>query len=138
MTHPRILVVDDDSFVREALVELLADSGFQVVGQARDGVEAVELAVSLEPEVVVMDLRMPRMDGIDAARSIMDRRPHVQVVLLTAYDDQSLVQGAHDAGIFGYVVKGTDPAKLMEALREAHDKQQLLARLLDEPERPGG
>ena len=119
MTLPRLLVVDDHDMLREALVELLLQAGFDVVGEAADGADAVALAKQLEPEVVLMDLRMPVLGGLDATRLIKDARPATQVVLLTAFDSPALQQQAEDAGCFAYLVKGGPPGTLRLVLHQA-------------------
>ena len=119
MTLPRLLVVDDHDMLREALVELLLQAGFDVVGEAADGADAVALAKQLEPEVVLMDLRMPVLGGLDATRLIKDARPATQVVLLTAFDSPALQQQAEEAGCFAYLVKGGPPGTLRLVLHQA-------------------
>jgi DNA-binding NarL/FixJ family response regulator len=119
MTLPRLLVVDDHDMLREALVELLVQAGFEVVGEAADGADAVALAKQLEPEVVLMDLRMPVLGGLDATRLIKDARPATQVVLLTAFDSPALQQQAEEAGCFAYLVKGGPPGTLRLVLHQA-------------------
>jgi DNA-binding NarL/FixJ family response regulator len=119
VTLPRLLVVDDHEMLREALVELLVQAGFDVVGEAADGADAVALAKQLEPEVVLMDLRMPVLGGLDATRLIKDARPATQVVLLTAFDSPALQQQAEEAGCFAYLVKGGPPGTLRLVLHQA-------------------
>ena len=119
MTLPRLLVVDDHDMLREALVELLVQAGFEVVGEAADGADAVALAKQLEPEVVLMDLRMPVLGGLDATRLIKDARPATQVVLLTAFESPALQQLAEEAGCFAYLVKGGPPGTLRLVLHQA-------------------
>jgi DNA-binding NarL/FixJ family response regulator len=119
VTLPRLLVVDDHDMLREALVELLVQAGFEVVGEAADGVDAVALAKQLEPEVVLMDLRMPVLAGLDATRLIKDARPATQVVLLTAFESPALQQQAEEAGCFAYLVKGGPPGTLRLVLHQA-------------------
>jgi DNA-binding NarL/FixJ family response regulator len=119
MTLPRLLVVDDHDMLREALVELLVQAGFEVVGEAADGADAVALAKQLEPEVVLMDLRMPVLGGLDATRLIKDAHPATQVVLLTAFDSPALQQQAEEAGCFAYLVKGGPPGTLRLVLHQA-------------------
>jgi DNA-binding NarL/FixJ family response regulator len=119
VTLPRLLVVDDHEMLREALVELLVQAGFEVVGEAADGADAVALAKQLEPDVVLMDLRMPVLGGLDATRLIKDARPATQVVLLTAFDSPALQQQAEEAGCFAYLVKGGPPGTLRLVLHQA-------------------
>jgi DNA-binding NarL/FixJ family response regulator len=116
---PRLLVVDDHDMLREALVELLRQAGFEIVGEAADGVDAVALAKQLEPDVVLMDLRMPVLGGLDASRLIKDAHPDIQVVLLTAFESPALQQQAEEAGCFAYLVKGGPPGTLRLVLHQA-------------------
>jgi len=119
MTRPRLLVVDDHEMLRTALVDLLVQAGFEVVGQAADGADAVALAKQLEPDVVLMDLRMPVLGGLDATRLIKDACPAIQVVLLTAFESPALEQQAEEAGCFAYLVKGGPPGDLRLTLHQA-------------------
>jgi DNA-binding NarL/FixJ family response regulator len=119
VTRPRLLVVDDHDMLREALVDLLVQAGFEVVGEAADGADAVALAKQLEPDVILMDLRMPVLGGLDATRLIKDAYPATQVVLLTAFDSPALQQEAEDAGCFAYLVKGGPPGTLRLVLHQA-------------------
>src|SRR5438067_13024457 len=97
----RILVAEDETIIRLDLRELLERAGFEVCAEARDGLEAVELARSAQPDLAVLDVKMPRLDGIDAARRILDERP-IPVLMLTAYGQDDLVARAVEAGGFGY------------------------------------
>ena len=119
MSLPRVLVVDDHHMLREALVELLDQAGFDVAGEAADGADAVALAKQLAPDVVLMDLRMPVMGGLDATRLIRDACPATQVVLLTAFESPALQQQAEEAGCFAYLVKGGPPGTLRTVLYQA-------------------
>lgn len=112
----RVVIVDDEAAIREALHELLLEEGMDVVGIASNGLEGVTLALALHPDVVVMDMRMPVMDGIAATRRIKEEQPAMRVVVMTAYDDSSLRKSAAVAGADAYVVKGTASGTLMASL----------------------
>jgi len=116
---PRVLVVDDDQGFREMLRDFLIDDGFDVVGEAGDGEEAVSLTEQLLPEVVLMDLRMPRMDGIEATRVIKAARPTIQVIILSAYEDPGLKRGAEEVGVYCYLIKGCPPSIIYDVVRFA-------------------
>ncbi|MEV4120719.1 response regulator transcription factor [Micromonospora sp. NPDC049645] len=124
----RVLVVDDQALVRAGVGLLLRTAGeFEVVGEAGDGLEAVRLAERLRPDVVLMDLRMPRMDGIEATRRILDRQPAARVLVLTTFADDANVYGALGAGALGYLVKDGEPEELIDAVRRAAGGEPLLA-----------
>lgn len=114
--RPQLLIVEDDELVRISLAQLLEESGFDVVGQAADGEEGVRLAAELSPVVVLMDLRMPKMDGIEATRLIKLRDPSVQVVILSAYEDAGLQRSAEETGVTCYLVKGCRPSHIHDVL----------------------
>lgn len=116
---PRVLIADDEPMVRDAVQELLEDMGFDVVGVAADGQAALTLAGELHPDVVLMDLRMPVLDGVEATRRIRKAYRDVQVLLLSAYDDPAFRKAADRAGAYGYLAKGCRPAELEQALRSA-------------------
>jgi response regulator NasT len=113
-----VLIAEDETIIRLDLKELLERSGHVVVGEARDGDEAVALAERLAPELIVMDVKMPRLDGIEAARRIIAGRP-VPIVMLTAYSQQELVARAADAGAYGYLVKPFRESDLLPAIATA-------------------
>jgi DNA-binding NarL/FixJ family response regulator len=114
----RILVADDHEAFRTGLEALLATiGGVEVVGSAADGESAVELAVEAQPDVVIMDLNLPGIDGIEATRRIVGTSPHVAVLVLSMYDDDDQVFGALKAGARGYLLKGADRAELARAIR---------------------
>lgn len=116
----RILIADDHSVVREGLRMFLgADRDFEIVGEAVDGAEAVERATALKPDVVLMDLMMPRMDGIAATAAIRAALPDTEVVALTTVLDDASVVGAVRAGAIGYLLKNTEGAELRRAVRAA-------------------
>jgi CheY-like chemotaxis protein len=138
---PRVLIAEDETIVRLDLRGLLSSRGFEVVGEARNGIEAVERARELEPDLVLLDVKMPELDGIEAARRILAERP-VPIVLVTAYDEEALVARAVDAGVFGYLTKPFREQDLLPAIRTAlaRHAELLLARrnLGAQPRRLGG
>jgi AmiR/NasT family two-component response regulator len=115
---PRILVAEDETIIRLDLCDLLRRSGFDVVAEARDGAEAVELARSALPDLAVLDVKMPQLDGIEAARTILAERP-IPIVMLTAYGQEELVARAIEAGVFGYLVKPFREQDLLPAIATA-------------------
>ena len=129
----RILVAEDETIIRLDLRVLLERAGFEVCAEARDGEEAVALARSEQPDVAVLDVKMPKLDGIEAARRILDERP-IPIVMLTAYGQDELVQRAAEAGVFGYLVKPFREQDLMPALATARARHEELAAVRDEAE----
>jgi DNA-binding NarL/FixJ family response regulator len=120
MTPTTVVIADDHPVVRAGLRELLRSSGdIEVVGEAANGVEAVELATALRPDLVLMDLAMPELDGVEATRLITAARPEVVVVALTTYDDAAHVRAALDAGARGYLRKDIGPEQLVAGIRAA-------------------
>jgi DNA-binding NarL/FixJ family response regulator len=116
-TTVRILLVDDHGIVREGLRALLEDvSGMRIVGEASNGDEAVELAARLEPNLVLMDLKMPGLPAPDAIRAIRARNPKVHVLMLTSYAEDQQVQKVISAGALGYVLKDVAKAELLKAM----------------------
>ena len=112
------MVVDDHSIVREGLKYVLEQSGeFEVVGQAGDGEEAVRVAAELSPDLVVMDVMMPRKDGVEACRDIIEAAPETRVVMLTVANEETAVREAVAAGATGYLQKETDRERLLSTLR---------------------
>jgi CheY-like chemotaxis protein len=124
---PRLLVADDDPELREALVEMLEALGFVVIGRAADGAEAVAIAQELRPDVILMDLRMPSLDGIEATRQIKAILPCTQVVILTAYSDPVLQGEADGAGAYCYLLKGCSTEIITSVVRGAGSEQHGLA-----------
>ena len=114
-SHARILIADDESLIRLDLREMLSELGYEVIGEAGDGRAALDLARKLLPDLVVMDIKMPGLDGIAAAEQLTRERI-CPVVLLTAYSDQELVERAREAGVVGYVVKPFRPTELMPVI----------------------
>jgi DNA-binding NarL/FixJ family response regulator len=117
--RPRILVADDHQSVREALVSVLDLAGFEVVGQAGDGADAGALARKLIPDVVLMDLSMPVLGGLEATRLLREVLPAVPVVMLSAFDSEQLERQALAAGAVAYLVKGCTFGRLREVLDAA-------------------
>jgi DNA-binding NarL/FixJ family response regulator len=116
----RVLVVDDEDSVRAAVIALLDHHGsFRVVAEASDGAFAPALVRKLEPDVVLIDLRMPIVGGIDALQLIRAVDPRVEIVMLSAYSDQALISDALAAGAFAYVIKGSPAEELFETLERA-------------------
>jgi response regulator NasT len=121
----RILVAEDETIIRLDLRELLETAGHEVVAEARDGEEAVALAREHSPDLAIMDVKMPRLDGIEAARRILDERP-IPIVMLTAYGQQELVSRAVEAGVFGYLVKPFREQDLVPAIQTARARHEEL------------
>ncbi|WP_214402025.1 response regulator [Pseudonocardia lacus] len=128
MTRPvRVLLVDDQALFREALATLLAAGGqIEVVGEAGDGDEALRRAAELAPDVVLMDLRMPVLDGVGATRRLRVEQPDVRVIALTTFDDDEDVFAALRAGAVGYLLKDVSSARLVEAVLAAARGESVL------------
>jgi DNA-binding NarL/FixJ family response regulator len=119
----RVLIADDHRLFGQALEAILAtDDRIEVVGQARDGAEAVELATSLDPDVILMDIAMPGMDGFAATQEIRRRKPEACVLMLTGSNSRSDVDHARKAGAAGYVTKDRIAAELIDAIVEVSEK----------------
>jgi two-component system, response regulator PdtaR len=129
----KILIAEDETIIRLDLRDMLQHAGFDVCAEARDGEEAVALARESEPDLAIMDVKMPRLDGIEAARRILDERP-IPIVMLTAYGQQELVTRAVEAGVFGYLVKPFREQDLLPAIATARARHDELAALREESE----
>jgi two-component system, response regulator PdtaR len=129
----RVLVAEDETIIRLDLRDLLERAGFEVCAEAKDGEEAVDLARSARPDVAIMDVKMPKLDGIEAARRILDERP-IPIVMLTAYGQDELVSRAVEAGVFGYLVKPFREQDLLPAIRAARARHEELVALREEAE----
>jgi response regulator NasT len=112
------VVAEDQALIRLDLERLLEAAGFEICGSARDGLEAVELALEHRPDLVLLDVKMPRLDGVEAARRIL-AEGFVPIVMLTAYGYGEVISRAVDAGVVGFVVKPFKESALVEALHEA-------------------
>ena len=124
----RVVVAEDESLIRLDIVEILRDNGFDVVGEAGDGETAVQLATELKPDLVVMDVKMPQLDGISAAERLA--KNHIApVVLLTAFSQKELVERASEAGAMAYVVKPFTPNDLLPAIEIALSRYQQIVTL---------
>jgi NarL family two-component system response regulator LiaR len=124
----KILLVDDHAVVRSGLSKfLLVNKDFKLIGEASDGAEAVSMASLHKPDVILMDLSMPGMDGIAATREIKKKYPSIKVIALTSFSDQNMVQGALQAGANGYLQKNVTAAELAAAIRGAHEGKMTLS-----------
>jgi AmiR/NasT family two-component response regulator len=114
----RVIIADDESIIRMDLREMLTNLGYLIIGEVGDGRSAVNLARELRPDVVIMDIKMPDMDGIDAAKTLTEERVS-PVLLLTAYSQQELIERAKEAGVVGYIVKPFRESDLAPAIEVA-------------------
>lgn len=143
MSKPiRVLIADDHLIVREGLQLILETADeFELVGQAADGAQAVQLANELEPDVILMDLQMPRLDGLAAIEQIRAQQPQIAIVILTTYnEDDRMIKGLR-AGALGYLLKDTDRATLLDTIRAAARgetllKPEIVARVLAHAQAP--
>ena len=139
----RVVIADDHNVVRKGIRDLLSDEDdIAVVGEARNGQEAVDLATALHPDVVVMDIAMPEMTGVEATRQIRAQAPDIQVLVLTAYEDDPYIYGLLDAGATGYILKTAESREIVRAVRSTAIGQsaidpavapRLIARLIQPP-----
>ncbi len=134
----RVLIADDHGLVRDTLAEAVADAGFEVVGRAADGLQAVRSAVELQPDLVLMDISMPVMDGIDATRKLLLRVPDAKVVLLTMYTGENLLAESREAGAVGYVAKDASEEQVVGALEAASNGQTGIGLVDEAPEADDG
>ena len=118
-SSPRVMIVDDEALLRRVLRRLLERQGTTVCAEAADGVEAVAVATDAKPDIILMDLRMRLLDGLQATKQITALLPEVSVIMTTAYTDQAFRDEAEAAGVSAYVIKGTRPSELKEAIEEA-------------------
>ena len=123
----RVVVVEDEGLIRMDVVATLQEAGYEVVGEGADGEEAIKLATDLEPDLVVMDIKMPKLDGISAAEKIAELK--IPVVLLTAFSQADLVARAADAGAMAYVTKPFKPSDLLPAVQIALSRHEELTSL---------
>lgn len=143
MSKIRIMIVDDHPIVREGLTAILQRDDFEVVGEASDGRAAVRRAQSLKPDLILMDLRMPEMGGVEAMQKIRETQPDIKFLVLTTYDTDEMIVGAVQAGASGYLLKDAPRDELFNAIRTVARGQALLqpsvtARLLQHMSGKGG
>ena len=137
MENIKVLIVDDHTVVRGGLVAMLGrQSDITVVGEAKNGLEAVEKSQELDPNIILMDLRMPEMDGVEAMRQIRVKNPDSKFIVLTTYDSDEYIFDAIEAGAKGYLLKDATREEIFEALRAVHRGESLIqpgvaARVLD-------
>jgi NarL family two-component system response regulator LiaR len=128
MTSIRILLVDDHAVVRSGLTKfLMVNKDLELAAEASDGLEAVQLAGLHHPDVILMDLMMPGMDGITATREIHQKYPQIKVIALTSFSEQNMIQGALQAGAIGYLQKNVTAAELGNAIRSAYSGRMTLS-----------
>lgn len=123
----RLMLADDHRMLREGLRRSMTDQGFDVVGEARDGDEAVRMAEELQPDVILMDVTMPEMDGVEACRQVRSAQPDVKVVMLTMHADQDVLASAIRAGASGYLVKDCSTEQIASAVRMAVSGETVLS-----------
>jgi response regulator NasT len=129
----KILIAEDETIIRLDLRDLLERAGFEVCAEARDGEEAIVLARSERPDLAIMDVKMPRLDGLEAARRILDEHA-IPIVMLTAYGQEELVSRAVEAGVFGYLVKPFREQDLLPAIQAARARHAELQAVREEVE----
>jgi len=127
----RLLIAEDETIIRLDLRELLERAGFEICAEARDGLEAVELARKELPDLAILDVKIPRLDGIEAAKRILEERP-IPIVMLTAYSQQELIARAVEAGVYGYLVKPFRETDLLPAIETARARHEELMALREE------
>jgi two-component system chemotaxis response regulator CheY len=120
----RVLVADDASFMRQMIRDIIDQEGFEVVGEAADGVEVVEKFTELHPDVVMMDIVMPKRSGIDAVKAIMELAPNARIVMCSALGQETLVMEAIQAGAKDFIVKPFKPEAVVATLKKVAEKQE--------------
>ena len=129
MSKLRILVAEDETIIRLDLVEMLTEAGYEVVGQAENGLRAIDLSIELKPDLAILDVKMPQLDGISAAEKIISIAP---VLMLTAFSQKELVDRARDAGVMAYVVKPFSINDLVPAIEIAISRHKQMKCLENE------
>lgn len=123
----RVVIVDDHRLVRDGLRRALEEAGLDVVGEAGDGLEGVDIVTELRPHVVLMDMSMPNLDGLEATRRLRTRAPDSRIVMLTMHAEERLIADARMAGAVGFLVKDASTDEVVQAVRDAHAGKQVLA-----------
>jgi DNA-binding NarL/FixJ family response regulator len=127
MERLRILLVDDHAMMRDGLRAVLTDRGFEVVGEASDGLDAIRLALTLNPDIIVMDISMPTLNGIDGAREILKIAPKAKIIVLSMFVEKRYVLACLRAGVAGYVVKSKAASCLLEAIDAVRNGENYLS-----------
>ncbi len=123
----RVVIADDHTVVRTGIRELLTDEpDIEVVGEARTGYEAIDIATALQPDVVVMDIAMPELTGVEATRQIRAAMPHIRILVLTAYEDDPYIYGLLDAGASSYILKSAESREIIRAVRATAAGQSII------------
>ena len=127
MSRVKILIADDHTLMREGMRRILSEEpDFEVIAEASDGEETVNLATTLEPDIAIIDIEMPKINGIEATKQIKAACPSIAVLILTAYDDDEYVFGLIEAGVAGYLLKGVRGQELVNAVRALHKGESVL------------
>jgi two-component system chemotaxis response regulator CheY len=122
--NPTILIADDASFIREILKNIASQQGWQVVGEAIDGQEAIAKALALRPDIVIMDIVMPKFNGIEAAKAILKSEPSLAIIGLSTMNDETIMARAIEAGFVSYITKPFANGSIIAAVREASIKKE--------------
>lgn len=125
----RVIIADDEPITRMDIKEILEEKGYEVIGEAADGFDAVELCKAKKPELVLMDIKMPLLDGLSAARIMMEEDVDAAIVLLTAYSEREFIDSAKDLGVSGYLVKPIDEKSLIPSIELAVARNQEMRKL---------
>lgn len=124
MNKPKILIADDASFVREILKTIIIKQGWIVVGEAEDGEEAIEKAFDLQPDIIIMDIVMPKYNGIEAARKILKKLPNIPIIGLSTMNNEEVMTDALSVGLISYITKPFENWAIVNAIKEALDNKE--------------
>lgn len=117
-----ILIVDDAPFIRELIEQIVTKEGWNVIGEAENGRQAVSLALETSPDVIIMDLIMPEMSGLDATREILNNSPETKIIACSTVNDQNLIMRALDAGCVNYITKPFEREKIVSVIKSTFDR----------------